>query len=100
MKTLDLNTIKAIAEATDHNDHTGAILLLADALENERMVVELQWIDECHEFAGHMNQDLIDDRGAISKIIMKEAQATYTNYNEINFSLFKRVVSSNLITRK
>ena len=47
------------------------------------MVSELQWIDECHDFAGHMTQDLIDDRGAVSKIIMKEAQDTYTNYNEI-----------------
>ena len=83
MKTLDTNTINLIAEATDCNDHTGAILFLADALGNERMVSELQWIDECHDFAGHMTQDLIDDRGAVSKIIMKEAQDTYTNYNEI-----------------
>ena len=36
MKNLDTNTINLIAEATDCNDHTGAILFLADALGNER----------------------------------------------------------------
>ena len=83
MKTLDLNAIFAISDATDNNDHTGAITILAYALENERMITELNWIDECHEFAGHMTMDLIDDRAAISKILMKQAKSTYTNFDEI-----------------
>ena len=53
MKNLDTNTINLIAEATDCNDHTGAILFLADALGNERMVSELQWIDECTTLQAH-----------------------------------------------
>lgn len=83
MKALDLNTIKDIAEATDTNCHTDAVIVLAYALENERMVAELIEIDLCHELEGYMTQDLRNDRNAISKIIMAQAEATYSNYAEI-----------------
>lgn len=83
MKALDLNTIKDIAEATDTNSHTHAIITLAYALGNVSMVAELVEIDLCHELEGHMTQDLFNDRKDISKIIMAQAKATYSNYDEI-----------------
>ena len=83
MNNLDLNIISDISGATEYNDHTGALLNLAHALGNEMMIRELNWIDECHDFAGSMSTDLLNDRGAIAKILMKQAKSTYTNYLEI-----------------
>jgi len=83
MQALDLNTINDIANATDENRHTDAIIVLAYALDNDRMAAELKEIDQIHRLGGHLTQDLSNDRNAISKIIMAQAEATYSNYAEI-----------------
>ena len=83
MKTLDTNIINAIADATDNNLHTGAIAILAKVMGNTNMVVWCEWIDECHHFTGHMTQDLLEDRASVSQKVMAQAEATYSNFNEI-----------------
>lgn len=83
MKTLDATTIAYIADATDNNLHTGALAILAAVMGNQHMVTHCEWIDECHNFAGCMTKDLLDDRNMVSHLLLKQAEATYTNFNEI-----------------
>ena len=83
MKTLDTNIINAIADATDNNLHTGAVAILAKVMGNTAMVNWCEWIDECHQFAGHMTQDLLDDRNLVSRAVHVQAKGMYSNYNEI-----------------
>lgn len=83
MKALNPIIIKQIEDATDNNMHTGALAILAAVMGNNNMVVWLEWIDECHELAGKMTQDLLEDRALVSKQVMEQAEATYSNFNDI-----------------
>lgn len=83
MKTLDTYYISAIADATDNNLHTGALAILATVMGNSNMRTWCDWIDECHQFAGCMTPDLLADRALVNDKLMAQAEATYTNFNEI-----------------
>ena len=82
-KDLDPATVGKIASQTDRNDHNGSIITLANALKDKKAVKMMQLLSQMHKMEGHMTTDMIAIRTGISKDLMKKAEKTYSNYDEI-----------------
>jgi len=66
--------VAAIAAATDRNDHTGSVMLLAKALGDKKSVKLLEAIKLLHEHIGHIPDDLMMIRSHIGENLMGKAQ--------------------------
>ena len=82
-KDLDPATIGKIASATDVNNHNGSLAILANALRDKKSVKMLQLITQMHKVEGSITDGMMSIRNMISKDLMKKAEKTYSNYDEI-----------------
>jgi hypothetical protein len=80
--------IKNIAQMTDDNDHTGAVLALANLLKNEQWIKVLSCITEIQDELGHMPHKLGEFRDEIRKELIEQAKVEFGEdvANKINSS--------------
>tara|TARA_R110002072_G_scaffold11934_1_gene52760 strand:+ start:437 stop:706 length:270 start_codon:yes stop_codon:yes gene_type:complete len=78
MASLITNLIFDMSEHTDTNDRTGALLLLADAINDVPLMHALQFIDSEHDRAGHLNAMLSDFRDTVKQKLFDEAAKEFT----------------------
>jgi hypothetical protein len=80
----EMNTdqlIEAIAAATNENDHTFAVVLLAQAFGCPEEIEVALGIQREHEFHGYMPAHLSGERNVLSTILMGEAEARLGTYD-------------------
>lgn len=82
-KDLDPATVGRIASATDVNNHNGSLAILANALKDKKSVKMLQLITQMHKLEGSMTDGMMSIRRMIEQDLMKKAQKTYSNYDDI-----------------
>jgi hypothetical protein len=83
MNNLDLYTIEMITNETQLNDHTGALIRLARALDEQFLVDQLFILDGRHATAGEMTQKLREERRTYYSWLMGKAQEVFDNFTEI-----------------
>ena len=83
MKKLASYTIELIADETALNDHTGALIRLARALDEQFLVDQLHILDGRHATAGEMTQKLREERRTYYSWLMGKAQEVFDNFAEI-----------------
>lgn len=57
-KSVPTNKIHKLQQMTDRNNHTGALLLLAEMMGNKREMRKLEHIDSLHDLYGHLVRPL------------------------------------------
>lgn len=68
------NTIRRIRAATQRNDHTGSLLLLAEALDEDSAADQLRKIAADQQREGHLTMTLYHERMAIYQKLMQTAR--------------------------
>jgi hypothetical protein len=80
--SLEEKLIKQYNELTDENDHTGAVLALANALPNlENEVRDLLAIKDAHETRGYMEASDRFNRLNIERQVIRAGRAFFQNPN-------------------
>jgi protein-disulfide isomerase-like protein with CxxC motif len=72
--TLTRSTIQKIAEATQDNEHTISVFLLAEAIGDEKKANILKKIEEIHGLEGHMPADLANYRKSILEALLDKCK--------------------------
>ena len=83
MNNLDPVTIQKIATETEANDHTFALIRLANALDEQFLVHQLSILDGQHNALGHMSEELSQERRTYYSWLMGKAQEVFDNFAEI-----------------
>jgi len=78
MASLLTNLVFDISECTDSNDHTGALLLLADAINDAALIDALQVIDTEHDRVGHLTDIMSDLRNTVKQRLFEKASTELT----------------------
>ncbi len=86
-KMFPVDVIKKIAKMTDQNDHTQARIEIAKVLKDKKAVSDLEKVDAEHKRIGHIPYNLIRDRDAVEKKLLKQVKASYVNSNDVHKSL-------------
>ena len=84
MNNLASYTIEQIADDTALNDHTGALIRLARALDEQFLVDQLFILDGRQHTAGHLTDELAQERRTYASWLMGKAQEVFDNYDQIN----------------
>lgn len=66
--------VDKIADATDRNQHTISVILLAQYLKETDIVDELKAIDKEHNKVGYLTKDLSNKRNKLSDEIFTKAK--------------------------
>lgn len=72
-----MNLITKISRCTEENDHTGAVKLLAEAMEEKKTVKILDNIEAIHRLEGSLNNHLGLYRLDITHYLLERAKAFY-----------------------
>jgi len=72
-----------MAENTDNNDHTGALIILASKVGTATILEQLHIIDLDHEINGYLTHEDSTKRNEILKMVLAAAKAKFANYGEI-----------------
>ena len=83
MNNLDPVIIHKISSDTETNDHTHALIRLANALDEQFLVDQLHILDGRHATAGEMTQKLREERRTYYSWLMGKAQEVFDNFAEI-----------------
>ena len=73
------SVVKKIADATDINDHTGALIIAAKFLKLNKIVKDLENLDKEHMRIGHLSASLSDKRYKLSQEIFKTFEKKHGN---------------------
>ena len=83
MKNLNHETISYIAECTDNNYHTEALITLADSMNAQKYVESLKRLNSEHIKKGFLTSELDHKRRKITRVLFSNAEAYFQNYQEI-----------------
>ena len=86
-KELDSKTIQAVSKMTDSNAHTHARIELAQALRNKRMEKAYRALNELNLYFGGYGPELSKVNQKMEKVLYKELQRTFANFEEIRSAL-------------
>jgi len=86
-KELDSKTIQAVSKMTDSNAHTHARIELAQALRNKRMEKAYRVLNELNLYFGGYGPELSKVNQKMEKVLYKELQRTFANFEEIRSAL-------------
>ena len=86
-KELDSKTIQAVSKMTDSNAHTHARLELAQALGYKRMEKAYRSLNELNLYFGGYGPELSKVNQKMEKVLYKELQRTFANFEEIRSAL-------------
>jgi hypothetical protein len=74
------DAIKEIAEKTDMNDHTGALIVLANMLGNVKYAKILYHIGEIHRLEGFLTPYMKEARSHISAMLLIDASHEFAAF--------------------
>ena len=86
-KELDSKTIQAVSKMTDSNAHTHARIELAQALRNKRMEKAYRALNDLNLYFGGYGPELSKVNQKMEKVLYKELQRTFANFEEIRSAL-------------
>lgn len=73
--------VKHIAKLTDENDHTGALMAIANLLDSKKMIKVLKGIKMIADAEGHMPSELMRYRDNMLPELLKLAKKKLSNDN-------------------
>ena len=77
------DSIKKIEEATHYNDHTQALILVAEALGLDDYVEALDNLHNEHLEYGYLTEDIYQERNIIYRELMREVRANVKNATDV-----------------
>jgi hypothetical protein len=81
------NTIKKIKDLVNHNAHTEAYVEIARVIGDKKLTSDLEKVQDEHERAGHLSQEIKTKRDKLYKKMLSLAKARFINYNDMYKSL-------------
>lgn len=83
--SVTLATIQKIAELTEHNAHTEALIVLAKALAFDRMAKVLKHVAGIQDTAGYLPEEIRQYRSKIQKELLELAR------QEIDLDIYQKL---------
>ena len=82
-KDLDPKVIKKIADMTDRNDHNEAVIELAKALKERKVIKMMELLQKMHKEMGHMTSDMMGMRKDLHNQLMDKSKKSFGNHKDV-----------------
>jgi hypothetical protein len=82
-KDLDPKVIEKIADMTDRNDHNEAVIELAKALKERKVIKMMELLQKMHKEMGHMTSDMMGMRKDLHNQLMDKSKKSFGNHKDV-----------------
>ena len=82
-KDLDPKVIEKIADMTDRNDHNEAVIELAKALKERKVIKMMELLKKMHKEMGHMTSDMMGMRKDLHNQLMDKSKKSFGNHKDV-----------------
>ena len=82
-KDLDPKVIEKIADMTDRNDHNQAVIELAKALKERKVIKMMELLQKMHKEMGHMTSDMMGMRKDLHNQLMDKSKKSFGNHKDV-----------------